>query len=325
MKLTEKEKNILFDLLKIASTIFKLYKKLETTKNKSFYTEKILTLIEKEEQLIELLRLDEYKLKEIEKFFEQYNINVNSILYLSVQTALRDKKYAYCRVLSKLRNYLYKDTSNVLYIISEYLVEYEIALLYRFLIKNSEQEEHLFVRHSQRIAHILLMDAPSLEQDILKRNMEPPQEIVDITKMIDEYIFYEKYFFGENKNKKLNIDREDVNLEDLKYNRMESIIKELYSTPVFFLNGFRFGSFNDFMISNFAVMISLLSQNDREKVYNTLRSKEMPEHLLPFVEQIIELSEKEFLPFIKTISLKPPTKKWKKIKKILDYITTLVI
>lgn len=312
MVLTDKDKIIMGDLLTIANEIYKLYRKLEKAKDKRKYTTKILSLIEKEEQLIELLQLDNDKLQAIESIFAHHKININSSLYLATQAIHENKKYPYCRVLVKLRSYTDKDTKNIKIIISEYLTQYEIILLYKHLHNLSYQEPHLFINYYRRIAHILLMEDVEVEKDILKKDMAPIEELFDATELITDYLILEDYFIDKENQKDLNVAREIINLEELKFLRVQMQMLEtmsIFEQKKTRFNPDKYVATHSYIVAFISALITFVTKENREGLYKTWASEAASEAQLEYSKRIINTIENELLPSVKKISLVPPIKK----------------
>lgn len=325
------ESMILKSLIKIEKRIHSLYVAIEKEpEKKDEYIETLLNLISKENELILSIKLSPKKLKEIEnEYINRVGLSIETSLPLGLSSHLNDTNYPYYRLIARLRYACAKQNDSINLILEPYFLDVEIKLLYRIILGEIENKpvDFLFRKSLAEYSHLILIDSPNAEMEILKRRFTPVEYVDDCIEFCTTLLCWsymqklkksdseiDKNILKEYTESKCLLDnKRSLNVYRIpRFNeKANEIIRELcnlgstgsnYRTPDF-----------DVKVAYLKTIIALLDRKSRTTAYKSILSYEkFRNSKYPWLMDFIRLSMKDIenniVPSIRKVAMNPTYK-----------------
>ncbi len=333
MELRERDKEVLKSLTKIEKRIQSLYSfvldSFENPELRDKSIETLLTLISKEDELIEALELTRDKLQHIEKIYvERVGLSLDTNLPLGLSSSINKTNYPYYRTIAKMRYVCSKMDDSINHILDSYLLDNELNLLYIAIMRDIErQNDPSFRKSFLEYSQLILIDSPTVEVETLKRKMAPREYVDDCIELQADVVYWS--YIKKLKQLEVDIDKSlieefmkpknilDITRASSKYRapragvQFKEIVLELYKygsimtdcrTPDFYVK-----------VAYLKMIIAFFDKRSREATYNSFLSSEVissskyPWLMDLIKDNIIDL-ETNFISYIRKIALNPAFK-----------------
>lgn len=307
MKLNSKTRNDLTEILKIEKNLGHTYQELLKLNNVITNINKLLKMVEEEQNYLKMIDLNETILENIKKYIEgKTGLNLNQNLILS-SLSVSMQKYPYLRAYARIyyeynRRKLFTDFNyKTLYI------DQEVLNLYRALY-NFRKEAELDIKDVDSTKlQIILLNSPLAEIEVI-RNIFSPPEVCDLIEFASEL-----YTCGITSSKSVMLDKIKEAILSRK-KEFDSLFNELLYTLLVNIELYNKGdSWYRMVYSYFKTIFLLLDEESRQVVYGKIEDiisydndrfnkYGFLEGLLGNIEEDLE---KNYIPHIKHFSLLP--------------------
>lgn len=268
MAISEKNKNIVANLLSIGRHIQKKYKEIECGKNSKSMT----NLLDLEDMLIGLLDFQAPNFNDVASYIESLiSVDLKSNLPFCMGPLLTEYTYPNLRLISRIRYECKKRSGNIKDYIASSFQDVETSLLYRSLISDSE----IYLEHEEQLRHIgmnALINSPVVERAILENGMRPLEVQYDTTAF--QLDLWTSYHVKKSMGEIMYPSSENLSL--MKARRLEMFLDEADNMARSYIQLYKSGQTAQIVnflacVCYFKVMIAIQNPEKRKSLYEAFR------------------------------------------------------